>query len=137
MNVLWTVCSLNAKKGIDNPNFLKNDILDQLKKYRFIFITTPLSKILEKCLHKQITADAEKRGILTPLQFGFLLRVSTQDAILYFIETIQHEIAIGNIVHAVLLDLSKTFDSLSHQILLKKHQSLHFSLRRYKSCKVF
>ena len=55
------------------------------------------------------------------------MKVSAHDAILYFIETIQHEIEIGNIVHAVLLDLSKAFDSLSQQILLQKLKSLHFS----------
>ena len=65
--------------------------------------------------------------VTTPLQFGFRSKVFAQDAILYLIETIQHEIEVGNIVHAVLLDLSKAFDWLSHQILLKKLQSLHFS----------
>ena len=97
----------------------KDDILDPLN-YRTYSITTLISKILEKCLHKEITANAENRGIHTPQVFA-------QDAILYSIETIQHEIDIGRIVHAVLLDLSKAFDSLSHQILLKKLQSLHFS----------
>ena len=82
--------------------------------YRPISITTPFSEILEKCLHKQLTAYAENRGKLTPLQFGFRSKVSAQDVILYFIETIQYEIETGNIVHAVLLDLSKAFDSLSH-----------------------
>ena len=78
-------------------------------------------------MHKHITAYADNRGILTPLQFGLGSKVSAQDAILDFIETIQHEIEIGKIVHAVLLDLSKAFDSLPHQLLLKKLQSLHFS----------
>ena len=81
--------------------------------------------MLEKCLHKQITAYAENRGLLKPLQFGFRSKVSAQDAILCSIEAIKCEIRIGNTVHAVLLDLSKAFDSLSHQIL-KKLQSLHF-----------
>ena len=61
------------------------------------------------------------------LQFGFGLKVSAQDAFLYFIDTIQHEIEIGKIVNAVLYNLSKAFDSLSHQMLLKKLHSLHFS----------
>ena len=101
----WLCVPFNAKKGSNNSNFKKDDILDPLN-YRPISITTPFSKIPK---------------------FGFRSKVSAQDAILYFIETTQHEIEIGNIVHAVLLDLSKTFDSLSHQILLKKLESLHFS----------
>ena len=114
------------KRAVITSIFKKDDILDPLN-YRPISITTPFSKIFEKCLHKKITAYAESRGILTPLQFGFRSKVSAQVAILYFIETIQHEIEIGDIVHAVLLDLSKAFHSLSHQILLKKLESLHFS----------
>ena len=92
--------------------------------YRLISITTPFSKVLENCLHKQTTAHAENPVKLTPFQLGFRSKVSAQDAFLYFIETIQHEIEIGNIVHAILLDLSKTFDSLSHQILLKKPSAI-------------
>ena len=42
-------------------------------------------------------------------------------------ETVQHEIEIGNFVNAVLLDLSKAFDSLSRQFLRKNLQALHFS----------
>ena len=68
--------------------------------------------------------NCPRRGVLTPLQFGFRSKVSAQDAILYLFEAIQHEIESGN---TVLFDLSKAFDSLSHQILLKKLQSLHFS----------
>ena len=113
------------KRAVITPIFKKDDILDPLN-YRPISITTPFSKILEKCLHKQITTYAESRVLLTPLQFGFRSKVSAQDASLYFIETIQHEIEIGIVVYAVLLDLSKAFDSLSHQILLKKLESLHF-----------
>ena len=52
-------------------------------------------------------------------------RLGPVPACFYFIETIQHEIEIGKIIHAVLFDLSKAFDSLSHPVLLKKLQSLH------------
>ena len=114
------------KRAVIKSIFKKGDILDPLY-HRPISITTPFSKILEKSLHKQITAYAENRGMLTLLQFGFRSKVSAQDAILCFIETIQYEIEIGNIVHAVLLDLPKAFDSLSHHILLEKLQSLPFS----------
>ena len=90
-------------------------------------MTTSFSKFLERTIHRQITMYVEINRILTPFQFGFRSGVSSQDAILYFIETLlRHGIEIGNLVHAVLLDLSKAFDS-SHEILLKKLKSLNFS----------
>ena len=113
------------KKAEITQTFKKNDILDPIN-YRFFSITTPFSKILEKCLRKQIPAYAESRGILPLLQFGFRSKVSAQDAISYINETIQHEVEFGNIVHAVLLDLSKAFELFSHQIRLKKLQPFHF-----------
>ena len=100
------------KRAVITPIFKKDDILDPIK-CRPISITTPFSKIFEKCLHKQISAYAENCGILTPLQFGFRSKVSARNAILYFIETVQYEIEIGNIICADLLDLTKAFDSLS------------------------
>ena len=103
-----------------------NDIFDPLN-YWPILITTPFFEIHEKGLHKYISAYAKNRGILTSLQSGFRSKVSAQNPFLFFIGTIQHEIEIGNIVHSVLLDLSKSFDSILHQIFLEKLQSLHFS----------
>ena len=68
------------KRVVVTSIFKNDDILDPLN-YRPISITTPFSKILEKCLHKQITAYAENRGMVTPLQFGFGCKDSAQDAI--------------------------------------------------------
>ena len=68
-----------------------------------------------------------KKSLLAPLQFGFRKKVSVEDALLFFSESVQQVIQDGKIVHAVLLDLSKAFDSLSHEICLSKLKSLGFS----------
>ena len=55
--------------------------------------------------------------------------MSVEDAFLFFTESVHQEIQNGKIVHAILLVLSKAFDSLSHEILLPKLKSLGSHLR--------
>ena len=94
------------KRATITPIFKKDDVLDPIN-YRPISITTSFLKILEKCMHRQITAYIEDKNLLAPLQFGFRKKVSAQDALLFFTESVQKEIQNGKIIQAVLLDLSK------------------------------
>ena len=64
---------------------------------------------------------------MTPFQFGFRKNISTQDALVYGTECIRNQIDSKKIVHAALLDLSKAFDSISHEVLIEKMLSLGFS----------
>ena len=59
-------------------------------------------------------------------QFSFRKKFSTQDAFLFFTETLRKEIHSQNIVHAVFLDWSMAFDSISYK-LMKKFGALNFS----------
>ena len=67
--------------------FKKDDILDP-KNYRPVSITTTFCKILEKCIHRQITAYIEEKNLLAPLQFDFMKKVSVEDAVLFFTESV-------------------------------------------------
>ena len=60
------------------------------------------------------------------VQFGFRKNISTTDALVFTTEKIRKEIDNNHFVAAAFLELSKTFDSISHEILLKKLETLHF-----------
>ena len=64
---------------------------------------------------------------MTPFQFGIRKNISTQDALVYVTESIRNQLDSKKIVHAALLDLSKAFDSISHEVLIEKMLSLGFS----------
>ena len=117
---------IELKKAHVTPLFKKDDPVDA-KNYRPISITCAFSKIFEKILHAQITEHLDKFQIMTPFQFGFRKNISTQDALVYVTESIRNQIDLKKIVHAALLDLSKAFDSISHEVLIEKMLSLGFS----------
>ena len=62
-----------------------------------------------------------KHNLITNSQYGFRKNVSTIDAILYAIESFRLNIDKNEFTACTLLDLSKAFDSLNHEILIKKH----------------
>ena len=69
------------KKGLITPLFKEDDPLNPLN-YRPITITSSLSKTFEKPLHKQINQYLSSDKHLSPLQFGFREKISTQDALI-------------------------------------------------------
>ena len=83
---------------------------------------TAFSKILEKLIYIRIINHLKQYNILTFHQFGFREHRSIEQAVFSLISNVlaamnQHQIAGG-----MFCELHKAFDSVNHQILLKKIQ---------------
>jgi hypothetical protein len=107
------------------PLYKKDDPLDP-ENYRPISVTAALAKVFERTISNQIVEYLNKNNLLSPIQFGFRAKFSTADALLYSIETFRMELDKNKYVAAALLDLSKAFDSISHDILNLKLEKLGF-----------
>ena len=63
---------------------------------------------------------------LSPIRFAFRAKLSTTDALFYATESIRSDINNNKVVATAFLDLSKAFDSISHELLPKKLDDYHF-----------
>ena len=95
--------------------------------YRPITILPTASKILERAVHSQVYSYLLRENILTPKQFGFRPKLSTAIALTYFTDNILDNLDKGSIAGAVFLDLSKAFDTVSHDRLIQKLGTIGFS----------
>ena len=68
-----------------------------------------------------------KFNILPDDQFGFRAKFSTEYAIMDIYDKLIHNLDKGLSSCAIFLDLAKAFDSVSHEILLRKMQ--HYGIR--------
>ena len=78
-------------------------------------------------LLNQLVEHLEKFVLLNKKQFGFQYRKSSTDAVLYFIEKITGNMEDNNDAGAVFLDLAKAFNSISHEIFVKKTENFKLS----------
>jgi len=92
--------------------------------YRPISILPILSRIFEKIVASQLYYYCEMRDILPIQQFGFRKESSCEYALLHAANTWIEQIEAGNIVGALLVDLSKAFDSVPHQDLLTEMRKI-------------
>lgn len=90
----------------------------ELKDLRPISILPTLSKVLEKVLESQIREHIETYRLLPTVQSGFRKDHSCATALLRVTNDILEAADRGELTALVLLDYSKAFDRLNHQLLL-------------------
>ena len=103
------------------PLFKKGD-QSLLNNYRPISLLPSISKILERIIFNQIHTNFSTNDLYYSGQYGFREKHSTQMAALELIDRITQYIDAGSVPIAIVIDLSKAFDTLDHNILISKLQ---------------
>ena len=98
----------------------KSQEKSQFSNYRPISLLPIFSKILEKLVHNRLYDFCNKFNLITPSQYGFRKNFSTEHAVIEFQNIIIECLKNKTYAVGIFMDLSKAFDSISHEILLKK-----------------
>ena len=94
----------------------RNDV----NNFRPISLLPILSKILEKIVAQQLNNFLESNKVLSTSQHGFRPRLSTETALTTVSNKLYSNIDKKKLSLVTLLDLSKAFDSVHHDTLLRK-----------------
>ncbi|XP_059223232.1 uncharacterized protein LOC131997010 [Stomoxys calcitrans] len=101
-------------------------ILKANNEFRPIAILPFLSKVLENLLSSQITAFLENEKLLTEHQSGFRKKRSCTTTLIGVVEDLRKKQDKNMISMLVLLDHSKAFDTVNHDILCSKLNKLFY-----------
>ena len=105
----------------------KGNSSEELNNYRPISLLSIFDKIIEKIVHKRLYNFLEQNNILYKNQFGFRKNNSTTFALLQITEKIKETIDNRKYGCGIFIDLRKAFDTVNHNILLKKLE--HYGIR--------
>ena len=89
-----------------------------LTNYRPIALLPSISKIFEYILLEQLTNHFIENKLLSPQQYGFRAKHSTELAALNLVDYLTYKLDNGIIPINIYIDLSKAFNTLIHNILL-------------------
>ena len=101
------------------PVFKKGDS-SLLQNCRPISVLPSFSKIFEKVMVVRLTNYLTKHSILSPSQYGFRSQLSTELAVFHLCQNIYNALDSKMFQLTVFCDLTKAFDTISHNILLYK-----------------
>ena len=113
----------NLKLADISPIFKKDDAT-LVKNYRPVSVLPVVSKIFERIMYKQITIYIEK--YLSPFLCGFRKGFNTQHALMALIEKWKQSLDEKGYAGGILMDLSKAFDTINHQLLIAKLHAYGF-----------
>ena len=90
-------------------------------------ILSNISKVYERCIYDQIQTYFDQ--ILSKYQCGFRKGYNVQHCLIALIEKWKQSVDKGGAFGALLTNLSKAFDCLSHELLIAKLDSYGFDKR--------
>ena len=129
------ILNLSIEKGIFpdqlkiakvTPLFKKGNNMF-MDKYHPISLLPCFSKILERIIYNRLRFFFSENKILYKKQFGFQKQHSTDHAIVHLVNEILKYFENNCYILGVFIDLTKAFDTVDHNILLKK--LFHYEVR--------
>ena len=109
-----------AMKLADTVPLFKSKDRTLTTNYRPVSLLITLSELLEKAVHSRVYEFLEKTKQMYTSQYGFRKKHSCETAIAELVAEIVKNMEEKKYTLGVFLDLSKAFDTLSHEVLLKK-----------------
>ena len=103
------------KEANVTPIFKKDDPLDK-ENYRPVSILPLLSNVFEKLIYKQLSNYME--SFLSSILWGFRKAHNTQHALFKLLYSWQKELDEKGFVGTILMDLSKAYDCIPHDLLI-------------------
>ena len=107
----------SLKRANITPVHKKNDPLDK-ENYRPVSILPLLSKVYERAIFNQLSEYMQK--FLNKILCGFCKAHSTQHALFRLLQGWQKELDNSGNVGTILMDLSKAYDCIPHDLLIAK-----------------
>ena len=91
-----------------------------INNYRPISLLNIFSKIFEKIMKTHLVSFLERNSVLSKTQFGFQAGKSTLDALIKFSTEVYSQLDCSEFLLSIFVDFSKAFDTVPHELLLKK-----------------
>ena len=105
----------------------KSDDETNPENYRPISLLSIFNRLFEKIMYNRLIKFIDKYDLLYDSQYGFRAKHSTQQAIIDITHKIQQNMDHGKYTCGIFIDLKKAFDTVNHDILLKKLH--HYGIR--------
>ena len=112
-----------AKISLVTPSFKKDDRSLKIN-YRPVSDLSTFAKVFETIIKKQIVGYANK--FLSPYVSAYRKNYSSQHVLIRLLEEWKQNLDQGNLVGGILMDLSKAFDCIDHELLIAKLDAYGF-----------